>query len=178
MVFCEELSGFCPPSALVEGSGVDVLHHVAVDGIDEALGGLLPVGDVLLMAPQHHVAAHVEQGVLRAELCLGLAQGIVADGLQVLLLLGDLLFRGIVPLILLLLLDGHAVEILLQVLQVAHHQGVAFLASSLDHVVGTEPEVLLVGAEVGLPVVVAHLVDALLELQVVVGAEQVVVVVV
>ena len=169
----EQLRSLCLAASFVESPCIDVLHHILIDGVDKSLGSLLPVGDVLLVAAQHHVAAHVEQGVLRAEPALGLAEGVGSDGLQVSLLLGYLLLRGIVPLILLLLLCVHAVEILRQVLHILHHECVALLACGLDDVVGIEPEILIVAAEIGLPVVVADALCVLAELQVVVGTEQV-----
>ena len=95
------------------------------------------------MAPQHHVASHVEQGMLRAELALGLAKGVGANGLKIAFLGIDLLLGGVVPLVLLTLLNAHAIQILLQVLHIAYHQGIALLLGSFDHLFCVEPEVLL-----------------------------------
>ena len=61
---CKQFTGFLILSRLIEGTGIDVLHHVLIDGLNKLAGSLLPVVDILLVASQHHVTAHIEQCML------------------------------------------------------------------------------------------------------------------
>ena len=93
--------------------------------------------------------------MLRAQLGLGFAKGVGTYGYQVALLGIDVLRRGVVPLVLLALFYIYAVQVFLQVLQVAHHQNIAFLSGYFDSIVGIKPEIRFGRSEVSFPVVVA-----------------------
>lgn len=112
----KHLASFGCATALIQGTGIDVLHHILIYGLDELAGCLLPEVNVVLMATQYHVAAHIEQGMLRAQFGLGFANGIGAYRLQVAFLGVYVLRSGVVPLVLLALFNIYAVQVFLQVL--------------------------------------------------------------
>ena len=174
----EELSGLSLTARLVKGACIDVIHHLLIDRLDILAGCLLPEGDVLLMLAEHHVTTHKEQAVLRTKLRVKLALSVCADGLQVALLGSNLLLRGIAPLVLLILFHTDALEILLQVLHIADHQGITLLTGSFQHIVIMEtPPLIFAGvANIGFPVVVADLLYTAFEALPVIGAEQIVIV--
>ena len=89
------------------------------------------------MPAEQHVAAHVEQGMLGTEARLDLAEGIFTDALQHLAALGDLFLRWIFPSF---AADAAGtIEIQIEVLGIAHHEGIALLLGELDDIVGVEP---------------------------------------
>ena len=152
---CKHLSSLILTSCFVEGTRINVLHHVFIDSLDILAGRLFPKGDVVLVTTHHHVATHVKQSMLGAQSGFRLAEGIDTNSIQKGLLGGDFIFGGVVPLILFALFDTDTIEIFVQVLHVAHHQCIAFLTGGLDGIVSIEPEIFFCRAKVGFPVVVA-----------------------
>ncbi len=110
-------------AGLQQRAGVDVLHHVLIDAVDEVARGALPQTHILAVAAQHHITTHQQQGMLAAQARLQLSLGISSDGKQAAVAVGKLSLRGIVPSV--LLCFAGTLQILLQLPDVAHHQRIA-----------------------------------------------------
>ena len=142
-LFDKDIGSLCLTVGLVEGTRIDVAHHVLIDGLDILGGSTLPELDILSMALQQHVGTHVKQGMLTAQLGAQLRAGIGADRLQRGLALSQLFLGGIVPMVVRHI--AAALQITGQFTNVALHQGVVLLLSDLRNFVLVKPEPLRFG---------------------------------
>ena len=117
---------------MVEGTGIDVAHHVLVGTFGQTAALGLPIADVGLVVIQQHIGTHRQQGVLGSQAGTLVTFGGLPHVLKRGPALSQLLFRGIIPGFTQLV--GN-IEVVVQMGQIGHHVRIILLARCLHNLI-------------------------------------------